>query len=130
MINLKAPLPTDMGKLSVVYRKARELRLAMQKEVDLVAAYEKAAKDALINGIPKSGEGIVADGYAIRVTTTTKPVIEDWQAVMAHVAATGDIDLIQKRLSDRAVADRWANGASVPGVGTFNHIDLSVTKVR
>lgn len=129
-LNLNAPLPKDPVALVRVYREANKLRLAMQKEVDAVAKYEREAKAALIATIPKSGDGIVADDYAVRVTTSVKPTIKDWNALVAAVQQSGRFDLLQKRLSDKAVQDMWEAGIEVPGVERFNHVDLSITKLR
>jgi len=121
-------IPSDPRDMLRLYRDVREKRLLMQKQVDAVSKFEGELKNALIDAIPKSGDGIVADGYSAVVTTKTKPTVKDWAAFHEYVANTGRFDMLQKRLADAAVTDTegWE---SLPGMGTFNVVDLSVTKV-
>ena len=129
MLNLDQPLPADLREVLNLYRQARAVRLAMSKEVDKVEEFEKRCKEALIGGIPKDGDGIVANGYACRVTTKETATVKDFDAFIRHVFTTGQTDLLQKSCAARAVKDRWEAGETIPGVERFHSPDLSVTKL-
>lgn len=123
-------LPESIGRCADLYHDTRELRLAMAKEVEAVEAFERRVKQHIIDNLEKSDDtGAAGLRYRAQVVTKVKPVVEDWTALQAHILATGEFDLVQKRLSDKAAADRWAEGEVLPGVGRFNSVDVSVTKI-
>lgn len=125
-----------MTKLDELAKKAdrlfvlREQRLAAQKVVDEMQDEEKTITAELIAAIDKSdARGVV--GQKVRVTVVTKPTptVTDWSALQAHIVATGQFDLLQKRLAEPAVRERWQDEKEVPGVGVFNVVRLSLSKV-
>lgn len=128
--SLDAALPDTPALLLEEFRNIRTLRLLMEKEVAPVKERERKLEDALLDVIPKSGEGVVSGGYLGRVVTKTKPVAEDWLKIYVYVQREARFDLLQKRLSEKAVADMWADGQEVPGVGRIHVPELSITKVR
>lgn len=70
-------------------------------------------------------------GRVARAGLTTERVgtIKDFDALRAHVVATGDLALFQRRLSDAYLRDLWEAGQEVPGVGAFTIVKVSLTKV-
>lgn len=129
-VDLDAPLPARLADALTEYRRVKELRLTMQREVDRVKERETALEDVLIEQIPKSGEGFVSGGYLARVVTKPKPQIVDWAPLTEAIKKSGRFDLLQKRLSEKAVMELIDDGFEVPGVGMFNVVSLSVTKVK
>ena len=127
MLNINQPIdaltPEELGPL---YREARAIRLAMQKKVDEVAAFEKACQDRIIAQVPVD-KGFVVDGYSYVVTSKEVPTIEDWDKVLEYVGQTGRFDFLRKQLSEKAVTDT-ADWHTLPGIKRFNAIKLSVTK--
>lgn len=124
------PLPESIGRCADLYHDVRELRLAMAKEVEEVAAFERKVEQHIVDNLSKSADtGAAGLRYRAQITTKVKPTVEDWPALQAHVLASGDFDLIQKRISDKAVADRWNAGVELPGIGKFNAIGVSITKI-
>lgn len=127
MLNINQDISAlDRAARGNLYRQARDLRLAMQKKVDDVEAFEKRCKESLIAELPVN-EGFVTDGYAFVVTTKAKPIIEDWEKVCKYAVEHDRFDFFQKRLADKAVTDT-PDWNTLPGIGKFNHKDLSVTK--
>lgn len=129
----KLNLNTDITKLSVeekiaLYRRVKQLRLDTEHALAPVQTMEKNLKDALLQDIPKSGEGVVTGGYLARVTTKRKPVIGDWDKVLAYIGETGRYDFLRKQLAERAVLDT-PDWDKLPGIEGFNALDLSITKV-
>lgn len=141
-MSFKEPaIPESIGRCADVYKEVQTLRLAMAKEVAEVEAFEKRLKAHMIDNLSRS-EDSGAAGLRYRVQRVEKVVPrvvghvdgdEDtqagWQAFWGYVAETGRFDLLQKRLSDKAISDMWAAGETVPGVEPFTSIDVSVTKI-
>ena len=92
-------------------------------------AEEKALKEHIINNLPKSDSG--AAGKVARVSVVTKdvPQVKDWDAFYKYVSRTKSFDLLQRRLSDAAIKERWENKKQVPGVEAFTVVSVSLNKV-
>ena len=122
--------PKAMGACADKLFELRNKRLAGQKLVDEVEAEEKALKSHIIENLPKSEASGVA-GKLARVTVVTKqvPQVKDWDAFYKYVKKTGSFDMMQKRLSDAAIKERWEAGKEVPGVEHFNVVSVSINKV-
>ena len=126
-----APIPEDLGACVDEYRDVREIRLAMEKEVSVVQARERELSEYIIANLSKSEHttGVAGRRFRAQRVEKTVPAAEDWKAVHAWILETGRFDILQKRLSDKAVKDMWEEGDEVPGVGRFVKVDLSVTKI-
>lgn len=122
-------MPTSLGKCVDLYAETRDLRLAMQKEVDEVARRERELQDHIINNLSREESGIAGARYKAIRKESRKPKVEDWDKFYDYVAENDRFDLMQKRLSDKAVMDMLEAEEKVPGVGTFTAISLSVTKI-
>lgn len=124
------PLPKSLGLCTDLFAEVRDLRLAMQKVVDEVKARESEIRDHLIETIPKSDDtGVAGKKYRAQIVTKKRPAPGDWAKIHAYVQETGRFDLLQKRLSDKAVTDMWEEGQEVPGVDVFNAVEVSITKI-
>lgn len=126
----KYKFPKAMGACADRLYQLRQKRLEMQKEVDKVAAEESALKEHIINTLPKSEASGVA-GKLARATVVTKevPQVEDWDAFYKYVKKTGQFDLMQRRLTDAAIKERWEHGKEIPGVKHFQAVTVSINKV-
>jgi hypothetical protein len=123
-------IPQAIGLCADLYHDVRELRLAMQKEVDEVAAREKEIKDYIIDNLSKSDDtGAAGKRYRAQIVTKVTPAAADWEKIHQFILENDRFDLLQKRLSDKAVQDMWENGEEVPGVERFNAISVSITKL-
>jgi hypothetical protein len=122
-------LPKTMGTCADLLYKTREERLAAQKVVDDLQKQESAIREHIINNLPKSDTG--ASGKLARVTVVIKqvPQVKDWDKFYAHVKKTGQFELMQRRVSDGAVRERWDNGKQIPGVEPFGVVSVSINKV-
>lgn len=125
-----SPLPASIGLCADMYHDVRELRLAMQKEVDAIEAREKEIKDYIVNNLSKSDDtGAAGKRYRAQIVTKVTPAAADWEKIHAYVAENDRFDLLQKRLSDKAVQDTWESGEEIPGVERFNSVSVSITKL-
>jgi hypothetical protein len=127
---VKYKFPKALGACADKLFELRNKRLAEQKKVDEIAAEESALKNHIIENLPKSEASGVA-GKLARVTVVTKqvPQVKDWDAFYKYVKKTGSFDLMQKRLTDAAIKERWEAGKEVPGVEHFNAVSVSINKV-
>jgi hypothetical protein len=136
----KPALPTSIGRCADLLHDVRALRLAMAKEVEEVEAFEREVKEHIISNLSKS-EDSGAAGLRYRAQRVTKAVprvvtsddagepVDGWGQFWGYVRQTGRFDLLQKRLSDKAVKDMWEAGEVIPGVEKFNSVDVSITKI-
>ena len=122
--------PKKIGECADKLFEIKNQRLEAQKVVDKLKSEEAALKDHIINTLPKSEASGVA-GKLARVTVVKKiiPQVGDWDAFYKYVKKTGHFDLMQRRLSNGAIKERWDNGKEVPGVDHFNAVTVSINKL-
>jgi hypothetical protein len=123
-------LPKSLGACVDKLFETRQKRLEIQKQVESFQELESALKDHIINTLPKSEASGIA-GKLARVTVVKKVIAQasDWDAFYKYVKKTGSFDLMQRRLNDAAVKERWDNGEKIPGVESFTAVTLSVNKL-
>jgi hypothetical protein len=122
--------PKGIGACADKLYTLRAKRLEAQKVVDAIEAEEKALKSYIIDTLPKSQASGVA-GKIARVTVIKKevPQVSDWAAFYKYVKRTNQFDLMQRRLTDAAIKERWADGKEIPGVTHFTAVTISLNKV-
>lgn len=127
----KFRFPRTMGKCADKLYALRQKRLAMQKEVDAVAAEEKALKAHIIDNLPKSqASGIAGKDARVTVVTKEEPQVKDQEAFRKYMNRTKRFDLANKlRPSAPAIRDMWEEGKEIPGVEKFNVVTVSLNKV-
>lgn len=130
-MSFKEPaIPQSVGRCADLYKDVRDLRLAMAKEVEEVEAFEKKVRQHIIDNLSKSEDsGAAGLRYRAQITTKVKPAVNDWTALHSYIRETARFDLLQKRVSDTAVAATWEAGEDIPGVERFNAVDVSITKI-
>ena len=122
--------PAALGACADLLHTLREQRLKLQKEVDAVAANEQLLKEHLIQTLPKSkASGVAGKLVRVLIINKTIPVVKDWPAFYKYVKRTGQFDLMQRRLADSAVAERWEAGKQIPGVEHFVVPTISMNKL-
>jgi hypothetical protein len=123
-------IPPKLGAVADLLYRTREARLRLSKECDALKERETALSEHLIRELPKSDASGVS-GRVARATAVTKvvPTTEDWDALYRYVKRTGAFELLQKRLTAKAVEERWEAGKEVPGVGRFRTVVVSLSKL-
>ena len=54
----------------------------------------------------------------------------DWKKTYAHIKKTGHFELLHKRLSTAALAERWDQGHKVPGVERVGIVKIRFGKAK
>lgn len=122
--------PKTIGACADLIYKIREQRKKAQKVIDDFDAQEAVIREHIINTLPKSDTTGVA-GKVARVMVITKTVcqVENWDKFYAYIKKTGAFELMQRRVSDGSVKERWDQKKNVPGVKPFLVPTLSVNKL-
>lgn len=123
--------PEAAGNIADQYKEANLARLALAKQVEDLESTERALKQILINHFLASKTRAVSgnNGYVVSLKTKEQPVAKDWLAIQAFIKENDAWDLMQRRLSDSAIAARWAEGIQVTGVESLDVYSLSVKKL-
>lgn len=122
--------PSSLPQCVDLYYTTRQQRLETQRRVDELQEQESALKAYIIESLSgQDSKGISGLSARVEVKEKERPAIEDWDTFMQHVSATGEYELIQRRLSDAAVKERWEQGEVVPGTKRITVKELSVHKV-
>lgn len=129
-LTLGSPLPESLGACVDLYAEIRDLRLAMDKEVEAVQKRESEIKEHLIANLTKGEDSGVAGAiFRGHVTQKPEPTIADWNLFCSYVAKTGRFDMMQKRVTKTAILDTWEAEGAVPGIDRVLIPSLSVTKI-
>lgn len=124
------PLPESVGLCADLYSEVRELRLEMQRHTDAVRARETEIREYIIANLSKSDDtGAAGKKYRAQIVTRQQATVRDWDSLWSYIHTHKRFDLLQKRVSDKAVKDMWEAGEAVPGVEKFNSVDVSITKI-
>lgn len=129
----KAPtkVPKSYGAVADLLYTTRQERLDLSKAVAALEDYEKALKQHLIDNLSKN-ESTGAAGKVARAQIVVEPVpqVQDWDEFYKHIKKTGSFELLNRALNRTAARERIDNGKTIPGVGTFDAVKVSVTKVN
>lgn len=124
--------PASLGACVDLYHAAKELRLAMEKQLaGGVKALENALKEHLIANLSKSDDtGVAGRQYRAQVVTARKVKVADWGVLHSWIRKNDRFDMLQKRLADTAASD-WIDTEKriLPGCEIINIPDLSVRKI-
>lgn len=124
-------MPKSLALCADAFYLTRQRRYAMQREIKNLETYEHALRERIIRDLPK-GDATGIAGRVARVTRTEReqPQVVDWDKLYAYIKKRDAWELLQKRLSDGAVRERWDDDLDVPGVTSFIVIGLSVEKLK
>lgn len=119
----------ELAVLVDEYYLAREERLAQQRKVDAMKTREKELKDHLILAF-REGKITAAGGKVaiIRHSVSSEPTIGDIDKLYHHIRATGEFDLLYRRINAKAVKERKDVGVEIPGIEWFPVDKLSISK--
>src|SRR5690606_11696539 len=125
------PLPADLGAQADLYAEVRRRRLEADKAAAAIKERETEIYNVILSTLNESADTGAA-GRFFRVQRVEKDVfnVENWDSLHAHIAATGDFTLLQRRLGEKAAQEiTEATGAPPPGVKKVTIPVLSFTKI-
>lgn len=125
------PLPESLGAVVDAYAHTRQLRLAMEKEIDPVRELEGRLREHIVKNLSKGDDtGVAGKKYRAQIVVKTIPKIADFGVLASWIRKNDRFDMLQKRLSEKAVKDWWEQeDRPLPGVEKFHHHDVSVVKI-
>lgn len=107
------------------WREARDARLEMDRKAAKLKSVEDGLKSFLLEAFKQQKlEGMLIGGKVTGLTTKRIPIVEDKEKFLNYVRETGELDLLQFRLSSEAVRVRAEEGVEVPGIGEMDTYDL------
>lgn len=122
--------PKTIGACIDSLYKLRQEKSVVAKKVDDISQKAKELEDHIITEFSKAKiDGAAGKLAKLSISRSTVPTIDDRDALIKHIKKTGDVDLLQIRLSTTAVKERWDDNKKVPGVKTFDVVKISLTKV-
>ena len=130
-LNYGDPLPEALGACADLYHQVRDIRLAMDKDVEAVKKRESEIKEHLINNIPKSGNtGVAGLLYRAQIVVKDTVKVADWGVFHSWIRKNDRFDLLQKRVAETAAKDWIAEtGKPMPGTEIVKIPDVSITKI-
>lgn len=126
----KFTMPKTLAACADLLYVTRQDRLAIQKLVDELETRETALKEEIIAKLPVShATGIAGKVARATIVPKTIPRAVDWEKIYAYIKKTDSFDLMQRRLADGAVNERWEHEIEIPGVERLNVKTVSLNKV-
>jgi hypothetical protein len=116
---------TELNEIIKRFNNIREERLTMQRRTDKLKEQENDLKGQVIVALKESGLNKAAN---VKLQLKPKPVAKDWNAIHEYIIEHDAWDIMQRRLGEVAIRDRWENDEAIPGVDKFPVDDLSVGK--
>lgn len=112
----------------------RTARIAKQRsfdsEIEKMKSDEEAIREYIIQTFKKSEiEGAKGSVATAGITHTPLPVPKDWPKIYKYIEKNDAWDLMEKRIHKTAFRDRLEAGEVIPGIETFDKLDLSLTKI-
>lgn len=128
---LRYKVPKQVGAAIDLLYAVRADRKALQARMEAEKEQEGLIEEKILAGFGKQDlEGAKGKKAQCSIKRSDVPTPEDWDAIERHIKRTGEFDLLHRRLTVDAIRERWAAGKTVPGVGLFTKIGLSLTKVK
>lgn len=126
----KFQVPKTLGACADALYKLKEQKTDLNRQITAIEEQEKLVKEHLIQNLPKDdARGVMGKLSKASIVTKVIPTANDWDAFYKYVLKKKDFSLMQRRLSEGAIRERWEAGEKLPGVEPFNVVTVSVTKL-
>lgn len=130
-------LPKSVGRCADLYHDIREIRLAMEKDVQEVKARETEIQEHIIAQLSASDDtGAAGLRYRAQVLVDRKPRISDdkggWPIFWTWIRKNDFMNMVQRRINDKALEEYMAENPdreAIPGCEMVNVKKLSITKI-
>lgn len=127
-------LATCADRLYEIKLRSAELRqeLAQDKRTKELERLKKEValiETKIREELPKDGaQGIAGKLAMVQLVDKDRPTVEDRDKLNEYIKKTGSFDLLQKKLNNKAVEERWKEGKIIPGIGVFTDRTVSLRK--
>jgi len=125
----------DMDKLARVYLKIRAKTADLTKEyetqVEALKAQQQEIAHAMKAIMQSAGlQSAKTEHGTVILTTKTRYFAQDWDAMKRFIIDNDAVDLLEKRIAQKNMAEFLENNPGVvpPGLNTMSEIDVSVRK--
>jgi hypothetical protein len=126
----ESTLPYELLKLEMCLAETRNARLELDRDSAKLKALEDQAKSLIIDLMMKHKLTLTTESHTISVSEPRYvPHVDDWAAFHAHILATGDLSLLERRPAKTPIREHWDGGETVPGVQKYPVYELVRTKV-
>jgi len=125
----KFKMPSKVGDAIDLLYQVREIRLAAQKEVDMAQEGETKIATYVQNCFDASGLES-AKGNLASFSKTKKIVykIVDWAKTKAWLKKTGQLEVLQQRVTPTVCQELWDDKKPVPGIDRMEIPGYSLNK--
>lgn len=120
--------PETTGAMIAELVQIRDRKRILEAEIKDLNEQWDAIKSKLMARMEEEGSNRVSskDGGMAILTESIVPQVVDWDAFNAHVLATGDLHLLQRRVATTAFRELYEAGQEVPGVQPFVKKDINL----
>lgn len=106
----------------------RAERLTADKVAEKLKKEETELQKALIDICIKGGaKALGGSKGVVNYERTNKPTVTDWEKLYQYIREHNAFELLQRRLGEGAVTERWDDDITIPGVGTWPVDKLTIS---
>jgi hypothetical protein len=128
---LKYAVPKTIGPALDLLHKVREGRKALAAKAEAEKAQEALIEVRILEMFKKGDlEGAAGKQAKASIKRSPVPVIEDFNLTWTWAKKNDAPEIFQRRLSSEACRERWDQGQTIPGVGTFDKVSLHLTPIK
>lgn len=99
-----------------------------QEKIRKLKEKQKPLEDKLLKALQKAGvENAAGKIGKARISKNRHPQGKEWPKIYAYIVKKKAWDILQRRLSSRAVLDRLEDGEPIPGITIYEETAVSVT---
>lgn len=110
------------------YISKRTERLLADKAAKKLAEEEGALKAQLIKiCIDSKTKALGGSKGVVNYERKQKPTVTNWEALYQYITENNAFELLQRRLGESAVIERWEDEIVIPGVGTWPVDNLTIS---
>lgn len=118
----------DITQLVDSYIRKKTERLAADKVAERLKKEENAFKEQLFLVRAESGAKSLGGTLGtLNYDRKMKPRVENWDIFYEYIYAHKAFELLQRRLGEAAVHERWEDDITVPGVIAFPVDDFTIS---
>ena len=122
-------LPTNPAEAADMLWTIREERYALDRQSAVLKDDETALQVHILATLAKKDmTGVAGKICRVEAVNKTVPTVASWDDFWKGFRKDRDFDLLQSRLSNKAVEARWEAGKQVPGVEARLIPTLSIKK--